>query len=197
MRKQVIYIVPLLLIVMAIGIGNAQESGENYDHPYFTDMPVLYDYLSLNETISYQAPADILDSLYLIEGKKGDWLFIQASTNASAHFIPMDAQGLSYLLGRNISEGDSIENHILKNNTMFNVTQYNMSVTFPQDTYLCLVVVPTDWNMPMDGHIQAVRISRFGANANVTRGSSLEDRIEYRKSLDNMTRNISMANAPA
>lgn len=196
MRKQITYFVPLLLIVVSVSIGSAQESGENYNQSYFVDVPVIYDYLSLNETINYQTPADILDSIYLIEGKKGDRLFIWASTNASAHFIPMDTQGLIYLLRGNISEGDSIENHVLQRNTTLNATQYSMSVTFPQDAYLCLLVLPAYWNVPMGGYIQATRISHFGIDANVTRGSSLADRIRYKKALDYRMENVSMVDAP-
>lgn len=135
----------------------------------------------MNEPINYQSVADGWNCVYTIPGRQGDVLLTMSETSAKADFRAVDWSALVYSAAGKLPEGDSWENHIMASHSMYGTTSYFSYGVFPQNSTFNLVVNPTDLNASITGYVKAFKISKFGPEAGVAKGSSIMKLYNYAK----------------
>ena len=97
------------------------------------------------------------DGAYTITSKQGDVVDISASSSAPAVYICLDEEG--YNLLTNDDDSDDFGSHIIDEFSAGDTKTYHQSISFNQDGAFYLVILKSDDNMPISGHIKAVRYS--------------------------------------
>jgi hypothetical protein len=176
--KRISYLVPLFILVVAIGGGScnvrADESNLPPETPYASNFYAAdtnlstdgyYSFTAFDQDIIYQK--DVFDKrsdfVYVIPVSKGDILDINCSMSANATFLSTDFDGFADILAGTPEEiTENLTKHILWEYSQDNSTTYHQRVVSNNDTYFYLAVLPSDLEQPSVGHITVTRYNQTG-----------------------------------
>jgi hypothetical protein len=174
--KWISYLVPLLVLVVAISGYSGTAKGDDYNLPpetpyasnfYAADANLstdgYYNFTAFDQDIIYQKDVynQTGDFVYLIPVAKNDMLDINVyNMSANAMFISTDLDGFALMLtGTPEAIKENLTEHVLWEYSQNNSTSYNQRIVANNDTIFCLAVLPSDLEQPCSGHITVTRYS--------------------------------------
>jgi hypothetical protein len=152
--SKLLLLVPVVLILsLCCTCASADESNNNDGG---------YNFTAVDENVTYQ---ESLDFMYAVPMRAGDNLDVNISMSNNCSFICVDQEGMEkyiQLMAQNATPkemADVLYNHTVSNCSLFNSSSYQMQLTSTNDTYFCLVILPTNADSVPEGHITAIRHS--------------------------------------
>lgn len=176
----------ILTVIITCGFAFADDNSQSNEN-YGIIEPANYTYYSMmiNQSLDSQSYIYAGENnqhyfaSYYIPLMKGDSLYLNLSTDANATYQAVDMTGASLLLvGNNSGETEEqILNHTIWNLTLVNSSNYDGYVTASEDTWLCLVVWPSDPANSPTGNIEAIRYTQ--SNQNIGPGLNTTELLNY------------------